>query len=489
MSSMGNDGKVSNDALHTDEHKLNFHASIDRFVASSQGALDLPRTSTALPPLEPPPGFAGYVTQFIHDAAPRPVTEVAVVGSLGLLAGICGRQWQLPGTGLNVYLILVARSAIGKEAMHDGISAIVKACSPKYASAARFADFAEYASGPALIKALVGNPCFVNVSGEIGHRIKGMANAKSTDPLRTLRTQMTKLYSKSAYESITGGITYSNADNNVQSVSGVSYSLIGETTPGTFLDSLTKDMMEDGFMSRLTVVEYEGDRPEPNPARLGAPAPGLVNWLVGMMAHGEKLAVRNETQPVNVMDSAAAKFKEFEAMCDTNIKAAGDDESRRQMWNRAHLKALRVAGLLAVGDNYENPWIQDQQADWAICLILRDIATFTKRLEGGDVGDSDDARQAKVRSILKDYLLHKPRESYKIHEDMRAMNIVPLHYLQKRTARTSAFYNHRYGAGRALDETLAALVAGGYIMEVQRDRVVEHYSYHGKGYRILDLDR
>src|SRR5690606_36701136 len=142
--------------------------------------------------------------------------------------------------------------------------------------------------------------------------------------------------------------------------------------------------------------------------------------------------------------SVAAAMDAFEDECDRRIKASGSDESRRQMWNRAALKAARIAGLLAVADNCLYPVIRDGHIGWAIALVRRDIATFTKRLNGGDVGDGDDAREGKLVAILRDYLTTEVRTSYKVHPEMQKNSIVPLHYLQKRTARVPAFSKHRF---------------------------------------------
>ena len=179
-------------------------------------------------------------------------------------------------------------------------------------------------------------------------------------------------------------------------------------------------------------------------------------------------------------------LEKFDHECDGQINAT-KDEARRQMWNRAQLKALRIAALLAVADNYLKPIIMQAHADWAITLIRRDIATFTKRLNSGDVGSSDDTREGKLVSVLSEYMTNPIPASYKVPDAMRQNSIVPLHYLQKRTSRASAFYKHPLGANRALDDTLRSLIAGGYLIESQKDKVVEAYHYHGKAYRVVRL--
>lgn len=70
---------------------------------------------------------------------------------------------------------------------------------------------------------------------------------------------------------------------------------------------------------------------------------------------------------------------------------------------------------------------------------------------------------------------------------MRQNSIVPKSFLQVRTGRAAAFHNHKLGANRALDDAINSMVAGGYLIESQKDKVVEAYHYHGKAYRVVRL--
>ncbi len=434
-----------------------------------------------------PPGMAGQIAQFIYQSAPRPVKEVAIVAALGFLAGVCGKAFCIPQSGLNLYIVLIARSAVGKEAMHSGISALITAAASRQPPVMRFVNFSDFASGPALTKAVAANPCFVNVAGEWGKKLRRLAIEDGRDtPMQQLRTVMTNLYQKSGPQAIVGGITYSNKDNNIASVAGVSYSMIGESTPGTFYESLTQGMMEDGFLSRFTIVEYVGERPPLNVAPLREPSKALGDAVADLCTHAMTLLDRMDTVMVSRTDNAARMMQAFELECDAEINATFD-EMWRQMWNRASLKMMRISALLAVADNWINPVIDIHHILWALDIIRRDIAIMGKRIQAGDIGSDDDARERKITQLMRDYLEQPVPEGYNIPDVLRQNAIVPRKFLQVRTARMSAFTTHRGGATQGLDQVTRSLVESGYIMEVDKGKMVEKFSFHGKAYRILSL--
>lgn len=443
-------------------------------------------TSRSAAQLPWPPGVAGQVAQLIHAAAMRPVPEVAIVAALGLLAGVCGKRWVIPKSGLNLYLVLLAKSGIGKEAMHEGISMFIHGVQAKYPGVHGFFDFSEYASGQALTKAAAGRTCFVQVSSEFGRRLKRMSEANDKS-LQDLRTTMTKLYSKSGPEAFVGGISYSDKEKNVSTVNGIAYSMIGDSTPGTFREALTEDMMEDGFMSRFTVVEHEGDRPPENPYPMPKLPDEWAAWFGGLVMHAMTLDQNNAYQPVARDHYAGKLLDAFNLECDASINRAGDDNSRRQMWNRAHLKALRIAALLAVADNYVIPCITTRHAEWAIDLVRRDIAVFTNRMQSGDIGSDDKARETKVLAILRDYLIKAPSAGYKVKPALHQNRIVPRKFLTMKTNSLPAFKTHKQGSTGALEAVLRSLCSSGYITKCSGADMVKDYNEHGECYMVLDL--
>jgi hypothetical protein len=442
---------------------------------------------TKFAPLDWPPGMIGSLAQYMFSNSPRPVKEVSIVAALGLMAGICGKAFTIPQSGLNLYIVLVARSAIGKEAMHGGIADVLKHIRESTPDVMNFVDFNEFASGPALSKATALNTSFVNVSGEWGKKLKRLSSDSNRDPaMDQLRTVMTNLFQKSGPGSIVGGMSYSDKDKNVASVSGISYSMIGETTPGVFYDALTDGMMEDGFMSRFIVVEYGGERPDPNEAPKNKPDPLLIDHMCGLVTQAARFVHEGINTEVQANAETKKFLREFNRFCDIKIKST-DDEGWRQMWNRAHLKVLRLSALMAVGDDYVNPVMNMVHVGWAIDLIYRDIAMMSRRMTAGDVGVGDSARERKLLALMGRYLTHPIASSYGIPEIMKHAAVVPRKYLQLNTQKVTAFTSHRGGSNVALDAATKSLIDSGYIVEMDKAKVVTDYAFHGKCYRIINL--
>lgn len=428
-----------------------------------------------------PPGFAGTVAQFIYETSYYPVTEVAISAALGFLAGVCGRAYRThTGKDLALYIILVARSGSGKDGIHDGIQRLVEEAAVP--GAEKFIRIANFASGPALHKALLVQPGFLYLQGEFGRKLKGMATP-SNAPMQELRTVMTDAYAKRFLEAK----TYSGTENSLPGVACPALSFLGETTPGTFLESLTPDMMEDGFMSRFLVITYSGERPSPNDQRDarfdGQDLEDLRRLLRRTLPYQMPL---NAPQPGIVgfaNNSAEEKLRMFELDCNERLRAS-DDESVRQTFNRAHLKALKVACLLAVADNPEHPLIDLSHATWAKSLVKRDIEAFEANKRTGDIGISDHTRAKKVLSLIHDYLSKPPAPSHRVPKGMREVGVFPRAYLQHCISSSRAFLTG-LGCTANLNATLKNLEDDGHIMSISSLAAGENWGFHGKCYRYI----
>lgn len=430
-----------------------------------------------------PPGRAGAIARFICASSYSPIPEVAIAATIALLAGVCGRAYRTyTGTDTALYLILVAKSGVGKETVHDVLPRLLEMAERPMAS--RFVRSTDFASGEALHKEMLREPGFLCLAGEFGKKLQRMANPHDT-PMQNLRTVMLKAFGKRYME----GKAYSNADYSLDGVEWPALSFLGETVPSTLYECLTPDMMADGFLSRFLICTYLGDRPPPNRERRAQLASDdLAHWqaLVDHAIRYQPPFNMPDCMSVEPNDDARERLERFELDCIESLNAT-DDESERQVWSRAHLKALKIASLLAVADHYLNPVVRLEHVVWAVIMVRQDIETFRSRKQSGDIGTDDDARERKLVAFMVDYRQKPPPDSYKVPAGMRENNIVPRSYLQIRARSLPAFANHKLGAKRALEDAIASCIANGYVMEVKSDKLIEQYSFFGKAYRILRL--
>lgn len=440
--------------------------------------------------LEWPPGMMGALAKFIYNSSARPVKEISIVTAMGFIAGVVGRAFNINHSGLNMYITLVSRSAVGKEALHSGISLIIAQLREECPAVLGFVNFDELASGPGLKKICQTQNSFVSVSGEWGKRLERLAREDRVDgPMHTLRTEMTNLYQKSGRGNMVGGIAYSNKEQNVGTMTAVAFSLIGESTPETFYRALTPSMMEDGFLSRFVVVAYEGDRPAMHYDRDMVMPPELKQALKGLVQQCSGQNGRDVCVDVEYAnDEVAAYMKAFDLECDRRINST-NDESIRQMWNRAHLKAMRIAACTAVFDNWHKPEITMAHAEWAIALIRQDIRMMDSKMKSGDVGSGDDyTRMQRMIVMIREYYeKDKIPEAYGVAPGMKESGIITHRYLQMRSSQISQFKNAKLGVKRAFEDSIRMLIDNGHIQEVPKDTLAEKFTYFGKSYRVLSL--
>jgi hypothetical protein len=343
-----------------------------------------------------PPGLVGEIAQFIYSAAPRPVQEIALAGAIALMAGICGRAYNVSNTGLNQYILLLATTGRGKEAAKGGISKLMKLVCATQPNASDFIGPADIASGQALIKYLGTNPCFVSILGEFGLTMQTMCHPHAPAPLVTLRKVLLDLFGKSGKDDTLNPTIYSDKSNNTGIVQSPAFTILGETTPDSFFPHLSEDIVAQGLLPRFTCIEYIGKRVPHNYSHADAePSMELVTHLGTLCANALTLAHNRTTIDIELDDEASIFVHEFDLACDLRVNGS-DSEVARQMWTRAHMKLLKLAGLIAVGCDIFHPTITLDIAKWTANLIERDVANILQRFEAGAVGNSNSEQQQRL---------------------------------------------------------------------------------------------
>jgi hypothetical protein len=456
----------------------------------------------------PPPGLLGELARFIFDAAPRPVPEIAIAGAIGFLAGIAGRAFNVYGTGLNQYVLLIADTGTGKEAIKAGIDRLVGALTdPASGSAyspfaATFVGPADMASGQGLLKAVAGRtpPSFVSIMGEFGLRFKQMAHERANAADTSLLRTMLDFYNKSGQGQIVGETVYSDREKNTGAILAPAVSFIGESTPDTFYGNLDDKMIANGLLPRFTIIEYQGKRPRWNrTSEHVRPPSAMLERTAKLIATSYEANIGNKAIRVEMMPDAEACLDELDAYADDQINGSRQSVTR-ELWNRAHIKAAKLAALIAVGcneaDAYRRPIVTLDMAKWARCQIERDIRRLLDRFESGEVGEAagDEVKQqnAVLRCVFEYLDQRQPFDrfaKYGVIAEMRADGVFTQSYLSRRVLKLPAFSEDRMGATNALKRVLANLIDADDIRELPRRQVADRYYTTARAFAVSNPAR
>ncbi len=445
----------------------------------------------AVSPYSVPPGLVGEIAMFIHAAAPRPVPEIALAGALGLMSGIVGRSYNISGTGLNQYVLLLAPTGTGKEAIASGIDRLMAQVIKLVPSAVDFIGPGEIASSQAAIKYMSrGSTSFVSIVGEFGIYLQGMASPNAPPHLLGLRRFLLDAYNKSGEGKVLRPSIYSDKEKNTGSILAPAFSLMGESTPEKFYEGLHEGLISEGLLPRFTMIEYLGERPKLNEGHSKAQPPfELVDRLAQVCAHSLMLNSQHKAIHIQTSPEALELFNKFNLHCDANINSS-EREIRRHLWNRAHIKALKLAGVVAVGNNPYDPIVDLAIANWAINLVISDVRNLLTKFEAGEIGiENDETKQlAKAVSAIKDYLSLPWSEISKYAGDgvatLHNHKILPFSFMQRRLSTSAVFKKDKMGATIALRRAIATLCERGDLQEISKATMAKDFSTTVKSYAI-----
>ena len=437
--------------------------------------------------VERPEGLMGEIMDYFLETSLRPIKEIALAATLALIAGIAGRSYNTPtGAGLNLYIILLAKTGSGKDSIQSGIEKLLKAT--RNAGVPMVEDFvgpAIFSSGQALIKVLEKKPCFFSILGEFGLTLQELSDPRSNGPTRMLKRVLLDLYGKSGANDVLRSSVYSDTDKNTAIVQSPSVTILGESTPQSFFESLSESQIAEGLIPRFSIIQYLGQRPDPNLNAGCAPSEALVAKFTTLLA-STLTAIHNSTYiPVQINAEAQGLLNHFGARADKLIRQHSEG-TEVQLWNRAHLKALKIASLIAVGNNPSAPIITTSCAQWAINFVTNDIELIASQFSRGDIGNGENKQLADLRNVIQNFwtmdkhILEKRHPSY---IGLQKINIIPYKYIQQFSALAS-FRNDKFGHGAALKRTLQTLVDSGSIKIVPNSQFNHLVKFDGICYSI-----
>lgn len=435
-----------------------------------------------------PPGLIGDVAQFIYSAAPYPNADIALAGSIGLMAGIAGRAFNVSGSGLNLYVFVLAPTGSGKEAIAEGIGRLLRPVEPTFPAIRDYRGPGELVSAPGLIKAIAArnHRTMFCIIGEFGMMLKAMT-APNNANMVGLQRALLQFYGKSHRGAIFDDMAYSDRQNNPGLIESPSLSLIGESTPETFYGVLDERMIETGLLPRCCLFETTAKRPYQNTARVLEPSPHLLTQFQSVVSACLNLSGTNRCADVAMANDAAGRFAEFERWTTDQINHSSN-ETQRHLWSRAHLKALKIAALNAVGRDPICPQISLDDCDWTTALIVAQTDALIAKFENNEVGElvGNHARQTEaVLKFIFEYMT-EPYErfaKYGCDATMHRKGIFTWTYLSRRALKLSAFKGER-DATAALKRVVQDLADNDEINELPKAQVASEFNCRPRAFVV-----
>lgn len=216
-------------------------------------------------------GLLEAIADWTLDGGRKAVPEFAMMTAITFVAALYSRRAVTPtGAGLNVYLVGLGSSGLGKGhplkalrtiASDSDMGGLVNAGNPTADSA--------------LERMLRQRPAMAIPWDEFGLVLQAVNARGGASPAGSVRRALLELYTLSS--DMWMGKQYADPKRaDPQPINNPTLSILGMSTPTTFYEGLTSENISDGFMNRITVIHATGTPPRRKAPAMMVTPPSLV---------------------------------------------------------------------------------------------------------------------------------------------------------------------------------------------------------------------
>lgn len=354
--------------------------------------------TTGLPAhLTSPPGLVGTIVDWINMTARSPSPTLALGASLAFIGALAGRRYAGP-TNLrtNVYVVGLAESGFGK----DHARATIKSLAQKANLLPTYFGGEDIKSGSALRARVMQNPSLVYLIDEFGGFLRKIGGQRAGSHEKEILDDLLKMTG-------TANSTFLGADyaqTLAQPIFNPNVCIYGTSTPETFWRSMESGNIADGFLPRFIILDAGTKRPEQvKPThREDNPPTWLVEKVQTFVNAGGKLRAfsgsGSTAREAKFLPWGSGAEAAYEAFVKDMFKAQDKASPEfRPIYARIAENAMRMALIVAVGENPESPVFELSHFEWASELALMSSKMLIAQAEER-VADND--RQAEYKRVL-----------------------------------------------------------------------------------------
>ncbi|CAM0073515.1 DNA primase [Vibrio phage K251 g3] len=442
-----------------------------------------------------PPGMMGELARYFDSQSIKPIRDFAIAEALAVAAGLFGRCYNISGTGLNTYIMMLAPSGSGKSALSKNPENLMTLLERSHGviGARQFIMSKRFTHENAMFQEFKERSQFTQCLSEFGKVFKNMvSDSNQGGALGTVRECMTDMFSKSGQFDVAGGMRYATAERSVDLGYPVGYSFLGESVPEPFFESITPDMFTDGFMSRFLIMHYEGEVPYDTIYQGAEPPQHLLQHLIQATTGATRALMDINSVAVTQvgMDAYAGKwFADFSRECTDKVNEHAGAPVIASLWTRANLKVLKVAGLLATMDCPSQPIVNKSHIDWAHDFVMRhNYIVFNAMRQGRMANATESESLDTLREILISFYTYQGSVTayHAKAEQMRTNGHIPWGYVQRIATRRACFKSSQWKKPTQLiRETIEELKRAGVVRQLSKQETTAEYNTTADIFQVI----
>ena len=316
-----------------------------------------------------PPGVLGELAQLMFEKSVYPIKEVSIVSALGLIAGVGGRTYNVNRSGINLYLTLLMRTGMGKDAIQKFIAQVL---GEYKGSGQSFLGAKTYTSGKALAEDLRLHRARLCVFTEAGFMYR-----TSSGNTESLQRNILDYYSKSGRDDFAMPERYSDSIASIQELRSPALTIINESTPEIFNQTMKhRDAVNTGERARMLAFNVNHRKPYINPNHSKFKLTPILQNKFDVFFRMCKVNQQKDTPEVLEIVPPIDYYDIINKYVDKE-NAAWENGSNLEATclTRVGEKLNRLMGCLAAIESPGRPVITQEMVDWALHLIEYELAT------------------------------------------------------------------------------------------------------------------
>jgi hypothetical protein len=469
-----------------------------------------PASAAALPPYVPPaavepvvslslipsrlpqiPGLVGRLMAHCWHQSTYPIKEVALASALSTMSLFCSRTHRFGTRGLTLYLLLIAKTSVGKgfayKAQNSIRNALIKRFSdptggPQYKARLEFIENmikAKIASGSGLAQQLLKAPSTLAQLDEFVVTMKRMSAFGANTNDISIKEELLSLTDAASPGAVYREKMYSERNSNRKpiTVQSACLTILATGTPKDFYGDLSNENLEGGFIPRFTLLDYDGTLPTKNENEINDIDRSLMDEITSYfnrMFETSNVLTGDINQYIDIKPDAEASavLSKWERFCEQQVRLAHKgDLPTAGIWSRAQMHVAQIAGLISVGVNPHAPIMTAEHVNIALAIVSPGIEKITGKVVSGEIGGDDVRGAAEIRAFCRRvksegidwFAAYAPR----INRDVFSQGYIQASILKWYVSKRAPFRSHRLGSIKAFDDALASMVRDGEFERVE----------------------